>query len=289
MIISRSKIWEEIGVVNNAKFEFKYVGKDKDIPILIANDYLKFPDQVKDFFVNGDWWDNQCKQDIRPGKSYLIHHDLVDWFGEPFAKSIAPLLGLKYLKTDVTFGNNFNGNMSLYNIKSAFPHFDIVSSAAISSDSQYVNASHIAFNINITQSEYPVSTGFYSFNGIKSFLDFSWNTSKEENDFFDNLGHQENDRLSWFQIDDYGPWVLEDRVDMMYNSLVAYPTHFFHSPYIKPDWFTDTDRITISSFLNTMPDNLDFKQQDLDDVSYAWEFFHLDKIHGFHPKKTIPM
>lgn len=289
MITSRSKIWEEICVVNNVKFEFRYVGKNNDIPILVANDYLKFPDKVQDFFVKGDWWDNQCKADIRPGKSYLIHHDLVEWFSEPFARSIAPLLGLNYLKTDVAFGNNFNGNMPLHNIKSAFPHIDIVGSAAVGTEDQYANVSHIAFNINITQSEYPVSTGFYSFNGIKSFLDFSWNTKNEENKFFDDLGHQEGDQLSWFQIDDYGPWVLEDRVDMVYNSLVAYPTHFFHSPYIKRDWFTDTDRVTISAFLNTMPDNLDFSQKDLDDVSYAWEFFQLDRIHGFHPKRTIPI
>ena len=95
------------------------------------------------------------------------------------------------------------------------------------------------------------------------------------------------DNATWFQIKDYGPWVLEDTVDMVYNSMVCYPTHFFHNPYIEEGWFRDTDRITISSFLNTSPENLDFAQKDLDNISYAWEFFHLDKIHNYHPKKTI--
>ena len=124
-----------------------------------------------------------------------------------------------------------------------------------------------------------------SFNNIKTILDCSYNDHRKTGLFYDSLSTQEG--MKWFQIEDYGPWKLEDTVDMVYNSLVAYPTHFFHSPYIKEDWFTDTDRITISSFLNTSPENLDFQQKDLDDIAYAWEFFHLDKIHNYHPKKTV--
>ena len=44
------------------------------------------------------------------------------------------------------------------------------------------------------------------------------------------------DNSTWFQIDNYGPWVLEDSVDMVYNKLVAYPSHFFHNPYINRMW-----------------------------------------------------
>ena len=88
------------------------------------------------------------------------------------------------------------------------------------------------------------------------------------------------------QIEDYGPWKFSDKVDMCYNSIVVYPSHFFHNPILKDTWFDDHDRVTISSFLNTSPSDLDFPQQDIDHISYAWEFFHLDKIHNYHPHKT---
>ena len=281
---SANEVWKEISVVNNLQWQFKLLGKEQDIPVLIAEDYLKFPDLVKDFCLTSSWWDNISDDDIRPGKSLLVHQDLVEWFTVPFAKSIAPLFGLEYIKTDVTFGNCFNGNMTLNDIRSPFPHVDITGQPDDMGD-RLRSSPHIACNINITESEYPVTTGFWSFNNIKTILDCSYNDHRKTGLFYDSLTRQEG--MKWFQIEDYGPWRLEDTVNMVYNSLVAYPTHFFHSPYIKEDWFTNTDRITISSFLNTSPENLDFKQKDLDDIAYAWEFFHLDKIHNYHPKKTV--
>ncbi len=285
MIKSANKIWEEIGVVNNIKFEFNKIGND--IPILIARDYLKFPDKVRDFFNNGMWWENDSLNDVRPGKSFLIHQDLVEWFNMPFAKSFSAIFGLNYIKTDVAFGNNFNGNMPLRDVRSAFPHVDLLGGAGVSIHDQYISSPHVAFNINLTESVHPVATGFWSFNNIKSLLDCSYNDQRENNAFFKNLSMDETG-IDWFQIKDYGPWKLEGIHEMMYNSIAAYPTHFFHSPYIEPEWFTDTDRITISSFLNTSPENLDFEEKNIDDISYAWEFFHLDKIHNYHPKKTVP-
>ena len=111
----------------------------------------------------------------------------------------------------------------------------------------------------------------------------------EEDDFHRNNAKSLSSNSKWFQIKDYGPWKLEDKSNMVYNEMTCYPTFFFHNPYIKTDWFTDSDRITISSFLNTSPENLDFKEDNIDDISFAWEHFHLDKLHDYHPKKTIAL
>ena len=50
MIKSSNDIWAEVSVVNNLKYEFRYLGKDSDIPVLVAEDFFKFPDLVKKFF-----------------------------------------------------------------------------------------------------------------------------------------------------------------------------------------------------------------------------------------------
>ena len=30
-----------------------------------------------------------------------------------------------------------------------------------------------------------------------------------------------------------------------------YPSHYWHSVYMKEDWFTDTDRVTFTGFFET--------------------------------------
>jgi hypothetical protein len=172
--------------------------------------------------------------------------------------------------------------MPLEDIPSAFPHVDVNASIA------HPDNAHVAMNLCITESEYPITTGFWSFNNKKSSLDMSHNDRMDLTNFYQDLGKDAlTDDATWFQIENYGPWVLEDKCEMVYNSLLAYPTHFFHNPYIKSEWFTKTDRVTISTFINTSPVNLDFQEENIDDISFAWEFFNLDKIHNYHPKRTV--
>ena len=58
MIESSNQRWAEISVVNNLKYEFRHLGKDKDIPVLVAEDFFKFPDLVREFIEGGIWWSN---------------------------------------------------------------------------------------------------------------------------------------------------------------------------------------------------------------------------------------
>ena len=54
----------------------------------------------------------------------------------------------------------------------------------------------------------------------------------------------------WREIggDDYENYKLEYVADIDYNSLILYPSHYWHNAYIKEDWFVDEDRVTFTGF-----------------------------------------
>ena len=66
--------------------------------------------------------------------------------------------------------------------ESVFPHVDLDDSLPLSEDT------HLALNINITKTDTPVQTGFWTFNNLKSALEFSHNDKAIFRDFFYKLG-----------------------------------------------------------------------------------------------------
>lgn len=289
MITNCNSVWEDISSLSNLKIEFVHVGEDYDIPILRVGNFFKNPDAVSEFLRSGHWWTNgfnpMADSIIRPGKSLYFHEEIVDWFAQPIISPFKALFGVNDVKVNSINGNCFNGNMPLLNALSAFPHTDVVG--------DYITSPHIAFNINLTtpcintiNNGDRVKTGFWSYMGMKSKLDFSWNDESSLEEFNSSIKDSLAHDSKWFQIEDHDPYKLEEIVTMEYNELVAYPSHFLHNPYIKEHWYLDDDRVTLAGFLNIQPENLNFEDQHLDDVSYAWEFFHLDKIHQFHPRNT---
>ena len=288
-IQNHNRVWRDICHVNRLACEYSYLGKDNDIPILTAKNFFANPDQVTKFFEQGHWWENghndMSDNLIRPGRSLYFHEEIMEWFAQPIISGFKSLLGVQNIKVHSINGNCFNGDMPLNNVLAAFPHTDIVG--------EFQSSPQIAFNISLTRPTENtitngdrVQTGFWSYEGKKSKLDFSFNDESKLEDFNQYLQGTSNDSTKGFQIDDYDPYKLEQIVTMDYNSLVAYPSHFLHNPYMKSHWFTDHDRLTIAGFLSVSPEELNFEERFLEDVSYAWEFFQLDKIHNFHPKKT---
>ena len=281
MIESVNDRWAKISVLNNLKFEFLHLGRDKDIPVLSTQDYFKYPDLVRKFFDEGQWWSAGCNnmnEIIRPGTSLFIHPEICEFFTLPLVRPIASLLGVNRMGIISTNGNCFQSDMALKTIDSAFPHTDTMSK-------EFDQTAMIAYNINITKGEH-IKTGFWSMNNKKSRLDFSWNDESDEQYFKNDMHRSFKNNSKWFQIDDYGPYKLETIHKMCYNSFTAYPTHFFHNPYIQPEWFKDDQRVTIAGFLDLSEKDLDFEDQHLDSVSYAWEFLHLNKVLNFHPENT---
>ena len=104
------------------------------------------------------------------------------------------------------------------------------------------------------------------------------------NQFYDR--HEDAKADSWFQMEDYENFRLEDAVEMQYNDLVMYSTMQFHNPYIQPEWHRDYDRMMLTAFFTVYPDALDFPDSDLETVGATWEAFRLNSVFNYHPQYT---
>ena len=47
---------------------------------------------------------------------------------------------------------------------------------------------------------------------------------------------------------EYENYKLEYVADIDYNSMILYPSHYWHNAYLKEDWFIDEDRVTFTGF-----------------------------------------
>ena len=93
----------------------------------------------------------------------------------------------------------------------------------------------------------------------------------------------DNNINKWFQLDDsYRQYKLEDVVSVDYNSMIIYPSYYWHSPYLKPEWFTNDDRITLTGFFAVNPTEMNFKKENFRDVYSVWELFNLNLIYGLN-------
>ena len=133
--------------------------------------------------------------------------------------------------------------MKLYNSGSYLPHVD-----TFPGDDQNENPlNDVAFNMSLTKSD-KVKTSFYSFNDKKSICDF---TAKDYGDLRDiNNKHEFVIAEKWKEVggDEYENYKLEYVADIDYNSMILYPSHYWHNAYLKEDWFIDEDRLTFTGF-----------------------------------------
>ena len=116
----------------------------------------------------------------------------------------------------------------------------------------YVLAYNIktTFNLNVTKSD-KVKTAFYSFNGKKSVCDWTPDDYDDHDRVRDR--HKKIKAKNWrlLSSENFQNYQLEYVANIEYNSLILYPSHYWHSVYIKEDWFTDTDRVTFTGFFET--------------------------------------
>ena len=107
-----------------------------------------------------------------------------------------------------------------------------------------------AFNLNVTKSD-KVKTAFYSFNGKKSVCDWTPDDYDDHDRVRDR--HKKIKAKDWKKLsnENFQNFQLEYIANIEYNSLILYPSHYWHSVYIKEDWFTDTDRVTFTGFFET--------------------------------------
>ena len=245
-----SEKWAEVFVLNDITFEEmpgSYKSKYKDIPIYIARNVLKYPEQVREFMENGYWWTNggaqmRAEGSTRPGKSFDFGQKLEDYFS-PLINKLQKFYDVDEVVPIEVYGNCYNSDMDLYNIVSAFPHVD-----TYPGDNQNENPLHdYAFNINLTKSD-KVKTGFYSFNNKKSVCHFTRNDYNDLKSCWVKQKQIIKDKKWFFMEDNFENYKMEYVADIEYNSMILYPSHYWHNAYMKEDWFTDTDRITLTGF-----------------------------------------
>ena len=244
MICAREK-WIEVFVLNKLSFEALDGSRrsDSEIPIIIAKNVLKYPEQVREFLENGYWWNNgggdeEC---ARPGMSFDFGPNL-DMYFNPLGNQLEDFYDVEEVLPIEIYGNCLNGNMDLYTVMSYVPHVD-----TFPGDDQNENPlNDAAFNINLTKSD-KVKTAFYSFNDKMSICEF---TKKDYDDLrIITDKHHSMKAEQWKELGDvYENYKLEYVADIEYNSMILYPSHHWHNAYIKEDWFTDTDRITLTGF-----------------------------------------
>ena len=231
--------WREIFVLNDLSFETL----NEDIPITIVKNVLKYPEQVREFFDNGYWWGNDYDESCsRPGKSFEFGQN-IDVYFDPLVKDLMEYYEAEDILPIEIYGNCFNGNMNLYNVRSALPHVDTFPGDDQNEDPRM----DVAFNLNLTKSD-KVKTAFYSFNNKRSVCDFHKNDYEDLKKCWDTEEKNIKEK-NWFLIDDeYDNYKLEYIADIEYNSMILYPSHNWHNSYIKEDWFNDEDRITFTGF-----------------------------------------
>ena len=144
------------------------------------------------------------------------------------------------------YGNSYNGNMKLYNSGSYLPHVDTFPG----DDQNEDPLNDVAFNMSLTKSD-KVKTAFYSFNNKKSVCDWTPDDYDDHDRVRDR--HKKIKAKDWRKLsnENFQNYQLEYIADIEYNSLILYPSHYWHSVYIKEDWFTDTDRVTFTGFFET--------------------------------------
>ena len=237
--------WNEAFILNELIFETleDSCKSIDDTPIILVKNALKYPDKVREFLDNGYWWTNPCVEDTRPGKSFEFGTDLENYC-DPLIDNLADYYEVDNITPIEFYANCFNGNMNLFSQMSYLPHVDTFPGDFTNRNPR----NDIAFNINLTKSD-KVKTAFYSFNGKRSVCDFTANdygdlkkvTKKQKSKIF-NMKWRESGE------NEYENYKLEYVADIDYNSMILYPSHYWHNSYIKEDWFIDEDRITLTGF-----------------------------------------
>ena len=153
-----SEKWREVFVVNELSFEplKDSCTSDRDTPIYLAKDVLKYPEQVREFMENGYWWENGGDPDcVRPGKSFDFGPNIEEYF-TPLVEQFIKFYNAEEITPIEFYGNSYNGNMRLYNSGSYLPHVD-----TFPGDDQNENPlNDVAFNMSLTKSD-KVKTSFY--------------------------------------------------------------------------------------------------------------------------------
>lgn len=267
MIFSFEHDWKKYTEVNNTVVESIDYGIGK---VLIVNDFLKYPDKLLDLCKKLSFYTSSTKDIIRPGKSFPLYPDYLNNYGINIGNFLSKTLGCFDVNFSDIIVNCFNGDMKTWY---EYPHTDVVDFDTSKSNS------HIAGNIGLTP-ENKSGTGFWSFNDKISILDMNVSEFYDYKNFFSSVIYENtstNQPKKWRQIINEGPWKLEFICPLEYNSYVLYSSTNFHSLYMNPEWYIDKDRISIATFIDVTPNDINHSEFN-DFHKQIWNNLKLDTI-----------
>lgn len=258
--------WEKYTEINNTSYDV--IDNNGSIAIVIK-DFLKYPDKFSEFLRSFPHWDNYRLSTARPGKTFAFNIDFTPVAAEFIASAVANTL-ISNISCTGMHTNCLNGNMKGHYF---YPHVDSDLS------NRCRNGAHIAANLGLTK-DLRGGTSFWKFNGKRSPVDMSL---EEENVYKSHARFDDRQVLPWEQVQSDENWELTHVVPIEYNSLVMYSSLEFHNPYLKDDWFIDTDRFTLAVFFEIVSfnhENLDTETKNkLFDI---WKGLHLCKIFNYY-------
>lgn len=185
--------------------EFKVVKNILNEPEVYTQLLLDFP------AVNNDQFSPGYRQDIPP------------WAAKFITQFIAEKIYGEYYPARV-YTNIYSGDMMMYE-KSNHPHSD-----------PFQSVWNIWLNKNCAG-----GTAFWSWKGKNHISEL---TTSEIDEAL-NSNAKSNVKVPWENFEGNSNWKLECLVPMEYNTMVLYNGGFFHSPYVKSDWYLKEYRYTL--------------------------------------------
>ena len=273
MIEPFDKLWNKLFVFNEFNIEYKNISKK--IPLILIKDIFKYPDELYDVISKLSHWplNRGLDDSARPGISHQFSPIIMNYASSKFNEKISNIFGVKRVDTTCMYSTVCYSGMTLDPKGiSNIPHFD----SPIPNGNRIYP--HVVTNFNLSKTSDPVSTGFWSWMGKCCGLDFT----VDERNLYNLYVNKQSPETKWSQFKSGGGFEFEGFMQMPYNSALIYPTTYLHSPYIKNDWFCDSQRLMLSIFSAIAPQNLSYPIEQKNHIKNIWEKFRLSSYLGYY-------
>lgn len=231
--------WFKYTEINNFKFETINYGKGK---VILVKDFLKYPDEFYNLVISFPFFDNMVSG-AAAGKGFSIPELHLQSYGKFLLDAVNQIFNPLHSYIVFATIHAMNGSMETY---SYHPHVD-VSFDIEQPVSHYIeNSANLAVNLGLTK-DMKGGTAMWSYKGKSNLLEM---TKSELFSYNKEVNPYPLTKKKWKIFEENENWTLDFISPYEYNTLVLYPTFQIHSPYLKPEWYNDENRISISSFIN---------------------------------------
>lgn len=237
--------WFKYTKINNLNIETINYGNGK---ILLIKDFLSYPDQFYDLVTSFPFFDNMVSG-AAAGKGFSIPELHLQSYGKFLLDAVSNIFNVEDYYLVFATIHCMNGNMETY---TCHPHVD-VSFGLDYPISHYIrNSANLAVNLGLTK-DMQGGTAMWSYKGKSNLMQM---TTSELASYNKDVNPYPLNKKTWDVFEENEDWKIDFISPYEYNTLVLYPTFQIHSPYLKNEWYNQTDRISLSSFINVGTKNI---------------------------------